>query len=168
MYLVSTYKTSIQDMAILTSIPWLIGFVGNVGGGFIQDYIYKRTGNLIQARKLHIVSFLLASAILIGLCGYSTSVYWAVGLMSTGVFFMYATLCNYWAVVQDTVQSENVGSVGGLVHFISNTSGIIGPSVTGFIVQGSGSFELAFLMTAVLTAVGAIAVAFFVKPIMVK
>jgi MFS transporter, ACS family, hexuronate transporter len=168
MYLVMAHHTSIKDMAILTIIPWFVAFVGNVGGGFIQDYIYKRVGNLIRARKLHIVSFLLASAVSIGLCGYSTNVYWAVGLMSLGVFFMYATLCNYWAVVQDTVRSESVGSVGGLVHFISNTSGIIGPSVTGFIVQGYGSFALAFLLTAALTVAGALAVAFFVKPITVK
>jgi ACS family hexuronate transporter-like MFS transporter len=85
--------------------------------------------------------------------------------MSIGVFFMYATISSYWAIIQDTVRSENVGGVGGFVHFLSNIAGIVGPSATGFLVQTSGSFTSAFLLTAGLGLAGALAVAFFAKPI---
>jgi ACS family hexuronate transporter-like MFS transporter len=85
--------------------------------------------------------------------------------MSIGLFFMYATISSYWAIIQDTVRSENVGGVGGFVHFLSNISGIIGPTATGFMVQASGSFRSAFLLAAGLGLAGALGVAIFAKPI---
>ena len=78
---------------------------------------------------------------------------------------MYATISSYWAIIQDTVRSENVGAVGGFVHFLSNIAGIIGPSLTGYLVYSTGSFTSAFLLTAALGISGALAVAFLAKPI---
>ena len=44
-----------------------------------------------------------------------------------------------WAIIQDTVRGENIGGVGGFVHAVANCAGIIGPAVTGFIVQATGT-----------------------------
>ncbi len=149
---------------IITMIPWLIGFIGQVGGGFLSDYLYLKIGNMLLARKLVIVPCLIASAASVALCGMTRSAYMAVILISLGVFFMYATISNYWAIIQDTVRSENVGGVGGFVHFLSNIAGIVGPSATGFLVQASGSFRSAFLLVAGLGLAGALAIAFFARP----
>lgn len=164
-YLVMAHNVSLKNMSIVTMIPWLIGFVGMAGGGFASDYIYQKIGNLMLSRKLVIVTCLIGSSVSVGFCGLTTSATAAVTLMSIGVFFMYATISSYWAIIQDTVRSENVGGVGGFVHFLSNIAGIVGPSATGFLVQTSGSFTSAFLLTAGLGLAGALAVAFFAKPI---
>jgi ACS family hexuronate transporter-like MFS transporter len=164
-YLVMAHNVSLKNMSIVTMIPWLIGAIGQAGGGFVSDYFYKITGNLMRSRKLVIVPCLIGSAISVGFCGVTKSASAAVVLMSIGVFFMYATISSYWAIIQDTVRSENVGGVGGFVHFLSNIAGIIGPSATGFLVQRSGSFTSAFLLTAGLGLAGSLAVAFFAKPI---
>jgi len=164
-YLVMAHDLSIKNMSIVTIIPWLIGFVGMSGGGFISDYIFQRVGDLMYSRKIVIVVSLLASALAVALCGFTTSASAAVALMSIGIFFMYATISSYWAIIQDTVRSENVGGVGGFVHFLSNLAGIVGPSATGFLVQATGNFTIAFLLAAGLAVTGALAVAFYAKPI---
>jgi ACS family hexuronate transporter-like MFS transporter len=164
-YLVMAHNVSIKNMSIVTMIPWLIGFIGMAGGGFASDYLVQRLGNLMQGRKVMIVTCLLGSSVSVALCGLTTSPVGAVALMSVGVFFMYATISSYWAIIQDTVRSRNVGGVGGFVHFLSNIAGIVAPSATGFLVQSSGSFTSAFLLTGGLGVGGALAVAFFAKPI---
>ncbi len=164
-YLVMAHDVSLKNMSIVTMIPWLIGFIGMAGGGFASDYLYQKLRDLMLSRKLVIVTGLIGAAVSVAFCGFATSAAAAVVLMSIGVFFMYATISSYWAIIQDTVRGENVGGVGGFVHFLSNIAGIVGPSATGFLVQTSGSFTSAFLLTAGLAIAGALAVAFFAKPI---
>jgi ACS family hexuronate transporter-like MFS transporter len=164
-YLVMVHGLSIKDMAIVSAIPWLVGFIGQVGGGFVSDFVYRKTGNLMFSRKIVIVTCLCGSAIGVIGGGLATSVISAVTLMSITIFFMYLTTSNYWAIIQDTVPSENVGGVGGFVHFLSNLAGMIGPAVTGFLVQATGNFIVAFLLAGALAVIAALAVAFAVKPI---
>jgi hypothetical protein len=49
------------------------------------------------------------------------------------------------------------------VHLIANLAGIVAPAATGFLVQWSGNFKSAFLLTGLIAALGAISVAIFVR-----
>ena len=79
------------------------------------------------------------AAMWVALAGMVATAGSALALMSAAVFFLYLTGSSYWAILQDTVQPENIGGVGGFIHMIANCSGIIGPMVTGFIVETTGS-----------------------------
>ncbi len=164
-YLVMAHGLSLKDMAIVSAIPWLVGFIGQVGGGFVSDFVYRKTGNLMFSRKIVIVVSLIFAAIGVSLGGLTHSATSAVALMSITIFFMYLTTANYWAIIQDTVRGENVGAVGGFVHLLSNLAGIIGPVVTGFLVLHTNNFVVAFLLAGALAIVGALAVTLGVKPI---
>jgi ACS family hexuronate transporter-like MFS transporter len=164
-YLVMAHGLSLKDMAIVSAIPWLVGFVRQVGGGFVSDFVYRKTGNLMFARKIVIVTSLIFAAIGVSFGGVAHSATSAVVLMSITIFFMYLTTANYWAIIQDTVRGENVGAVGGFVHLLSNLAGIIGPVATGFLVLYTNNFVIAFLLAGALAIIGALAVAFGVKPI---
>jgi ACS family hexuronate transporter-like MFS transporter len=162
-YLVSARHLSIASMSFATMIPWLLGFIGLAVGGPLCDLIFRRTGNAILARKLVLVICLLVAAVCIALAGTVDTVFAAVGLMSVSVFFMYLTGNTYWAIILDTVQANRVGGVSGFVHFIANCGGIVAPLVTGFIVQATGSFYAAFLLTGAIAVLGALGVAVFVR-----
>jgi ACS family hexuronate transporter-like MFS transporter len=164
-YLVMAHGLSLKDMAIVSAIPWLVGFVGQVGGGFVSDFVYRKTGNLMFSRKIVIVTSLVFAAIGVSFGGLTHSATSAVVLMSITIFFMYLTTANYWAIIQDTVRGENVGAVGGFVHLLSNLAGIIGPVATGFLVLYTNNFVVAFLLAGALAIIGALAVTFGVKPI---
>lgn len=164
-YLVTAHNLSLKDMSIVTVIPWLLGVIGQVSGGFISDAVYRKTGKLMFARKAVLVPSLAICAISVGVGGWATTTISAVVLMSIGMFCQYLTASNIWAVVQDAVPSNSVGGVGGLVHFLSNLAGILGPAATGFIVQYTGNFTSAFVLAGVLAIAGAVAMAFLVSPI---
>lgn len=163
-YLVMARDLSVQNMAIVSVIPWLFGAVGYSAGGFLSDYLVKRLGDLVKARKIVIATCLAGAAVSISMCGLVTTTTWAVLLMSFGIFFAYLATPSYWAIIQDSVASSSVGRVGGFVHFLSNTAGIFAPSITGFIVQASGSFASAFILTGGLAIAGSVLVAVFGRP----
>jgi ACS family hexuronate transporter-like MFS transporter len=164
-YLTMAKGLSIAKMSIVTTLPWFMGFIGLASGGFISDFVFRKTGKLMFSRKIILVVGLGATAVCVALTGFADSVEWAVGLMSVAIFTLYLTGSTYWALIQDTVSGENVGGVSGFVHFLANLSGVIGPAVTGYIVQSTGAFTSAFVLAGSLALIGSLAVAFFVRPI---
>ncbi|ECG8589394.1 MFS transporter [Salmonella enterica subsp. salamae] len=155
-YLLDARGLNMRDMSIANVLPWLLGFVGLVSGGFISDYIYKITHNLLFSRKVVIVIGLIIAAICITASALVASLYSAIALMSVGMFAMYVTTSCYWAIVQDTVKGNNVGAVSGFIHFLANLAGVVAPMITGFIVQGTGQYYSAFYLVGALAIVSAV------------
>lgn len=83
--------------------------------------------------------------------------------MSVSLFFLYATGAIYWAIVQDIVAPGRVGAVSGCLHCMGSLSGVIGPAVTGFIVERSGSFVSAFVLAGAIALAGAVLSALFLR-----
>ena len=84
-------------------------------------------------------------------------------MITVSVFALYFTGGIYWGVVNDIVDSSNVGSIGGAMHAIGNCAGILGPSITGFIVQATDSFVPAFILAGTIGVLGALGALFNVK-----
>lgn len=157
-YLTIAHHLSIQKMAVVNVIPWAVGATGLIVGGMVCDYLFRRTGRAIFARKVVLITSLGAGAVCIALTGTVRELESAVALMALGVFFMYASYNTYFAIVLDTVEKDRVGAVGGFVHFIANLAGIVAPALTGFLVQWSGNFKSAFLLTGAIALLGALLV----------
>ncbi|MFJ7746681.1 MFS transporter [Peribacillus sp. NPDC097295] len=166
-YLVDARGLSVENMSIITVIPWIFGFIGLALGGFISDYFYKKFAKkgVLFSRKLVLVSCLFLSAVCIGFAGLVSTTLSAVTLVALSVFFLYLTGAIYWAIINDVVDPDNVGSVGGFMHFLANTAGIIGPTLTGYIVDTSGTYTVAFLLAGGLAVIASLAVIRFVRPI---
>ncbi|HIG3134012.1 MFS transporter [Klebsiella pneumoniae] len=162
-YLVQQYHLDIKQMSLTTMIPWIVGFVGLALGGYISDKIFKLTGRLLLSRKIVLVVCLLMAAICVGLAGTVSSVVPAVLLMSVSIFFLYVTGAIYWAIIQDVVHKSRVGGASGFIHLIGSVSGIVGPIVTGYIVQSTGKFDSAFVLAGTIAALGALLVLFVIK-----
>lgn len=164
-YLTMAKGLSIAKMTIVTTLPWIAGFIGLASGGILSDFIYRKTGKLMFSRKIILVGGLGLTSVCVAVTGFAESVTSAVSLMAVAIFGLYLTGSTYWALIQDTVSSKNVGGVSGFVHFLANLSGVIGPTVTGFIVQSTGAFTSAFVLAGALALFGALSVAFFVRPL---
>ncbi len=162
-YLVQQHHLDIKQMSLTTMIPWIVGFVGLALGGYISDKIFKLTGRLLLSRKIVLVVCLLMAAICVGLAGTVSSVVPAVLLMSVSIFFLYVTGAIYWAIIQDVVHKSRVGGASGFIHLIGSVSGIVGPIVTGYIVQSTGKFDSAFVLAGTIAALGALLVLFVIK-----
>jgi MFS transporter, ACS family, hexuronate transporter len=150
-------------MVFVSTIPWILGSAGLAISGLVCDLLSRITRDVLKARKLVLAVCLATAAICVGLAGLVSGLTPAVTLMALAIFFVYVTGAAYWAIVQETVESNHVGAVSGFVHLIANCAGIVGPAVTGFIVQASGVFTSAFVLAGAVAALGAIAVALFVR-----
>ncbi|WP_028227867.1 MFS transporter [Paraburkholderia ferrariae] len=162
-YLTMERHLSIASMSFVSVIPWAFGVVGVALGGWVSDLLFRVTGNALLSRKLVIVTSLLISAACVAIAGLSDSVNVAVALMAITVFFMNMTLGVYWGIILDIVEPERMGGVGGFMHFVANTAGILAPAVTGFLVQWTKLFQSAFVVSGAVALAGALAVACFVR-----
>ncbi|MDW5500201.1 MFS transporter [Pseudomonas lundensis] len=167
-YLSTSQHLSLKDMSIVSVIPWLLGSVGMALGGYLCDCLVRKTGNALLSRKVVLVICLGASAIFVICVGNVTSATSAVTLMACGIFFLYLSATTYWGILQDTVARKNMGAVGGVVHATANVAGILGPIVTGYIIQWTGAYNTAFFIAGGVAVLGAISVAIFVKPLRLK
>jgi MFS transporter, ACS family, hexuronate transporter len=161
-YLTMERHLSVRDMSLVTVIPWGMGFVGYLLGGVVSDFLCKVTGQPILARKLVLVSCLLASAVCVALTGYANSATSAAALMGASVLFLYLSANSYFALILEMVALPRVGGVSGFIHMIANFAGVLAPVITGYTVQASGSFTSAFVLAGGIALLGAISVAVFV------
>lgn len=163
-YLVNVHHLNLESMGFVSAIPWILGFVGHAAGGFVSDYVFRRTGNALFARKIILVTSMFVAAICVALAGIVSSLTVVVILMSITVFFMHLSVNCFWAIVLDTVEPKHVGGVSGFVHMVASTAGIVSPTMTGLLVQWTGVFTSAFALAGGVAVFGALAVLLLVKP----
>jgi MFS transporter, ACS family, hexuronate transporter len=162
-YLTMERHLSIQSMSFVNVIPWACGAVGIALGGLTSDVLFRVTGKAVLSRKIVIVTSMLICAVCVAMAGRVSTLAVAVTLMAIAVFFMNLTLSAYWGIILDTVPKSRMGSVGGFMHLIANTAGIVAPAATGFLVQATSVFASAFLLSGGIALGGAVAVGCFVR-----
>jgi sugar phosphate permease len=155
---------SLKSMSIATVLPWVLGFIGYALSGWISDLFFRRTGNALRARKLVLITCLGVAGVSVALAGMVTTTQSALALMACAVFALYLSGSTYWAVIQDTIPNAKLGSVGGCVHSVANCAGIVGPAVTGFLVQESHTFVSAFALAGGVALTSVLAVAILLRP----
>jgi MFS family permease len=145
-YLTDALHMDIKQMAVVSMIPWACGAVGYIGGGLISDWLARRTGNALAARKsVAMASLFGVSACVIGVV-FAHGAVSIVTLLGVAGLFVTAIPQATWGIVQELVPQSRVGAVGGFTHLLSNISGIIGPTVTGFAVEYLGGYSSSFAL----------------------
>jgi MFS family permease len=163
-FLMMDRHLSLKSMSVATALPWVLGFIGYALSGWISDLFFRRTGNALRARKQVLITCLGVAGVGVALAGMVTTTQSALALMACAVFALYLSGSTYWAVIQDTIPNAKLGSVGGCVHSVANCAGIVGPAVTGFLVQESHTFVSAFVLAGGVALASVLAVAILLRP----
>jgi len=87
---------------------------------------------------------------------------WALALAG---MFMGMASCNIWAMTQTMAGPRMVGRWTGVQNFAGNIAGPIAPALTGFLLDRTGHFYWAFLITTAVVWLGALSWMFVVGPI---
>jgi ACS family hexuronate transporter-like MFS transporter len=161
-YLTNVMHLELKQMSIITSIPWICGAIGYFGGGLVGDFIYKRMDDPVKARKIVATLPLALSGVAVLSITSATSLTSAVALIAGALLFLTASCQSIWAIQHEIVPLRRQGGVGGFIHFLSNLSGIIGPALTGFLIQYVGGYHSAFLFGALIDFAGVLAMVFFI------
>ncbi|MFD7811926.1 MFS transporter [Streptomyces sp. NPDC059785] len=162
-YLVQERDMSILEAGFVASLPALCGFVGGVLGGFLSDRLAQRGTSLTRARKIPIVAGLLLSTSII-ICNY-VSASWLVVLIMSLAFFGKGMGALGWAVMSDVSPKQIAGLAGGVFNTFGAVAGIVTPLVIGYILDATGSFDLALAFVSACAAMAVVSYLFIVREI---
>jgi ACS family glucarate transporter-like MFS transporter len=144
---------SILHAGFAAALPALSGCAGGILGGVCSDWLLRRGHSLTFARKAPIIAGMLLSVTMIA-CNWSNTQTLVLGLMSLA-FFGKGFGALGWTVIADTSPKELVGVNGGVFNLFGNLSTITTPTIIGFLVWKTGSFNDALIFVG-LTALVAI------------
>jgi MFS family permease len=155
-YLVQERGLSMSDMAFYGSIPFWGMALSSLAGGWTSDRWIRNGGNPTRVRKLYVAGGLL-------LCGAALLPSALVrDTTASLVFVTLASLClglftsNVWAVTQTLAGPEAAGKWTAVQNTIGNLGGVASPLITGWIVDATGSFVLAFIVASAVLFAGAL------------
>lgn len=162
-YLVQERGMSILEAGVVASLPALCGFAGGVLGGFVSDWLNRRGMSLTAARKTPIVvGLLLSTSILV--CNYVSASWLVVGFMALS-FFGKGLGALGWAVMADISPKQTAGLAGGVFNAFGAVAGIVTPIVIGYLIDATGSFDLALVFVGACAALAVVSYLFIVRDI---
>src|SRR5215467_7071065 len=155
-YFIDVRHFSFMATGIYSSIPFLAGMMGDTVGGWLCDYIGKRSASLRLSRSgVGATAMALTAVFLIPGAATGNAVL-AVALLSVAAFFLEMNIGPAWAVAMD-VGGECAGTVSGTMNMFGGLAGALSPIIFAAVWQRTGSAVLPFLISGSLMVVGAVA-----------
>ena len=163
-YLTSERHFSLQRMSGITGMALLILAGTALGSGWLSDRWIAAGGTPTRVRKTFTgVGPLLASVIV--LLGIVQSHTLAIGLLLLTCVGLGMCTSNLWAVTQTLAGPATSGKWTGLQNFAGNLAGWITPALIGIIVERTGNYLWAFVITGAVSLLGSASWIFLIGPI---
>lgn len=154
-YLEKRHRVPVEERALMTSIPVVVGFIGMLWGGRITDVMRRRLG-LRWGRAVPMGASRLVAILAYLLCLFDPSPWMAVACLSLVAFGTDLGVGATWAYCQD-VGGRNVGAVLGWGNMWGNFGAAIAPPLMVWIVGTSENWEAAFAACAAAFLISALA-----------
>lgn len=161
-YLVMERGMSILRTGIVASLPFWLGTIGSIGGGWLGDYLIRRGLSHTVARKTVVATGLMSATFLVIAAAYTPQTWLAVALLSLCMGTLKITTGSAQSMPIDLAPPASVASLVSLQNFGGNIGGLLAPIVTGYIFASTGSFTGALLTAGGVMTVGAFSYVFIV------
>jgi ACS family D-galactonate transporter-like MFS transporter len=161
-YLVMERKLSMERMAVLGSLPYVVIAIGAITTGWLSDRWILRGGSVTRVRILFAAGGLGCATVIVLVPlvpGHAS----AVAVLSVACLSYSFFSSNLWAITQTLAGPAAAGKWSGLQNCFGNLAGVVGPALTGFVVSRTGQFWLAFVSVACVLALGACSYIFLVR-----
>ena len=159
-YLSSALHIDLLHSVLYTSVPWLFATLTDiVMGGWLVDKLIQHGRDPSFVRQAILVG---GTALGLGMLGaaYAHSVFMALLWISLAIGGLSAASPVGWSIPSLIAPRESVGTLGGILNFGNQLSAIAAPIATGYVVQATHSFFLAFGAAAAFLLVGIVAYMF--------
>jgi MFS transporter, ACS family, D-galactonate transporter len=163
-YLVRERQFSLPSMAKIGGAAYLLIAMSAICCGWLSDRWIAAGGTCTRVRKTFTSMGSVGAAIALVICVLAGRGGSVAMLMVIGIFFgMCAS--NIWAITQTCAGPHAAGRWTGVQNFIGNLSGVVAPAVTGLVLDRTGKFFWAFVITAIVALLGAMSWVFLVGPV---
>lgn len=143
LYFANQHNVNLKNSALLTSIPFFAGLIGNTVGGVVSDIILKRTGRNRLARCSVVFVSLLGTAAFLVPCLWVEDLTTIVILLAAAMFFLELTIAPMYAIPMD-ISKEFAGLGSAYIIMGVAISGIISPVVFGWLIDKTGNWNIPF------------------------
>jgi predicted MFS family arabinose efflux permease len=138
-YLMKGAGFSEREMGLFSALPFVLGAIGNLVGGFVGDRLVVRLGLRTGRRVMGVFSLGASGLILLGMT-MARSHAAVVVLSSLGFGVADMMLPNAWAVCLDIGQSY-AGVVTGVMNTAGQLGGFVCAVLFGYVVQATGNYQ---------------------------
>jgi MFS family permease len=128
-----------MELTYAVAVPFLMGVIGNISGGYLSDKLSKKYGLKIGRRLLG-VGGLAVAAVLMFLGGFIPGKVQVFVLLSLCFGVMDLMLPSAWAICLD-VGKKYAGAISGAMNTAGNLGGFVCATVFGYLVQATGNYN---------------------------
>jgi sugar phosphate permease len=160
-YLREHRRLTLQALGIIGSVPLFAGMAGDLVGGALSDFVFKRTGKARFARSIVAAPGFLLSAIFLIPAAMTESAWTSVLCLATSFFFLEFVIGPAWAVPMD-VGGQFSGTVTGVMNMAGAVAASFTPLIFGYYF-GKGSWMVPFFITSSVMLVGALIWTFLIN-----
>jgi ACS family D-galactonate transporter-like MFS transporter len=146
-------------MAVISFTAYIIIAISSMASGWLSDFWITRGGSHTFVRKAFAGGGLTLSTVLVAVSVIDNATV-AIGVLmfACAAFGMYAS--NTFAISQTLAGAGAAGRWTSIQNGVGNLAGVAAPWVTGWVVDRSGHFYIAFLVTAMMALASALAYVF--------
>ncbi|HZD50857.1 MAG TPA: MFS transporter [Silvibacterium sp.] len=153
-YLSDALHVDLLHSAFYAGVPWLFAFcVEILLGGWLVDALIQHGRDPVRVRQFVLIG---GTSLGLGILGaaFATTATWALLWISLSIGGLSAAASVGWSIPGLIAPRDSVGSVGGIMNFVTQISAISAPIVTGYVAGRTHSFAWAFGIAAIYLAVG--------------
>ncbi len=159
-YLQQALHLSSQKSFLYTGAPWLVATAADLLlGGVLVDALIRRGGDSSRVRQTALLAGMVCGLGILG-GAFAHSAMGALVPISIAIGGLAAAAPVCWSIPALLVPNSSTGRVGSIINFASQVSAIAAPIVTGYCVQRTGNFRVAFFVAAGYLLVGIAAYVF--------
>ena len=155
-YLQRGRSLSLATMSMVAGVYYAVDGISAISTGWLQDFCIRKGGSPTTVRKAAMAIGFSTAAVAVLACAVAGShsylpwllaAGWGCGMTGPGLYTFPQTLAG----------PEAVGKWYGWQNGFANLSGVVGPALTGFVLQHTGTFIAPFAITASVCVVGVVA-----------
>jgi MFS transporter, ACS family, D-galactonate transporter len=159
-YLYTALHLDLLHSFLYTSVPWFVAtFTDLFIGGWLADVLIQRGWNANLVRKTILIGGTACGLGILGAASAHTPTS-ALLWISLSIGGLAAAAPVGWSIPALIIPRNSVGTVGGIVNFSNQLSGVAAPIVTGYVVESFHSFAWAFGVAGIYLLIGIAAYVF--------
>ena len=143
-YLQNVRKLSPETLKIVVALPWILITLSQITFSSISDRLFSKTQSVVKGRVFVLGPVMLAGALCYFFGTMFSSDFMAIALLSLGLTFGCITLVLGPAILVELVPKKHIGKIQGWFMAITSLGGIVGPYVTGYLIQHSANPAIGF------------------------
>ncbi len=147
-YLVLQRKMSILKSGWVGMLPFIVGVLVTILGGWVSDKLVAGGMRLTVVRKSLTVGGLFAAAVFTLAGAYAEGTWTAISFLTLAIAGFSFSTGSIQSMAVDVAPPHILSSLVSLQNFGGNFGGSFAPIVTGYLISSAGDFRVPLLVTA--------------------